>query len=293
VNTEYLKNIKDVNLEVLPFNIRKQFEMLKFKFDIARGGAYLTKNVFRNIYCEILFVYSPKELDKRILFNENIQKSISEYEDGYFDAFYEPNLLIGITGVENQVFEVFSGVHMQFEKINNPSLLYMKQSPHAYNKLHFLQKNLYDYGREVGHFIHCWAIILNNPILFEAIFDKYYNPASINGLKSKPEFEKEYFKVGLLLAENKLYKKTIELKGIKMTIYVYNDLEFESVNKLAIHSGLTRQYINDTFNNIDSNHNIYNNVKFMKNIISYCEKESILPADDFLKKLSELEAKAV
>lgn len=108
-------------------------------------------------------------------------------------------------------------------------------------------------------------------------------------LPSGPPFEKEqdkmYFKVGLLFAEKKIYSKIVVINNYKTTKYYYEKEVFDSISKLSKHLNLTRQYINDSFNNNNnSNHNIFKKHDQLKNIVDYCNINAIPLDNEFLNK---------
>lgn len=107
-------------------------------------------------------------------------------------------------------------------------------------------------------------------------------------LPSGPPFENEqdkmYFKVGLLFAEKKIYSKIVVINNYKTTKYYYEKEVFDSINKLSKHLDLTRQFINDSFNDANTNHNIFKNLKQLKNIVDYCNNNAITIDIEFLNK---------
>lgn len=96
------------------------------------------------------------------------------------------------------------------------------------------------------------------------------------------------FKVLLLFAENKIYSKVITIENIKATMYYYLEQEFENPNQLANHLKLSRQYINDTFKNSDTNHNLYKSKVNMINVYNHCKENDIYTNESFSKKYSDL-----
>lgn len=100
----------------------------------------------------------------------------------------------------------------------------------------------------------------------------------------KPETEKMYFKIGLLFAENKIYRI------LNNGTYEYYHLEkkFKSVNALHKHLGYTRKYIDDTFKELKTPHNIYSKLRYMKNIVDYCNKNEIQIHLEFSNKYDAL-----
>ncbi|WP_395044280.1 hypothetical protein [Flavobacterium sp.] len=127
----------------------------------------------------------------------------------------------------------------------------------------------------------------------ELVFNKINKqPQQINNSKNKIDYNQElnkaYFKVGLMFAKNEIYSKVVTIENIKSTKYYHNNNEFPNINQLAKHLGLTRQYINDSFNNSSSHHNIFNNKNKLKMIIGYCKERSIDINKDFLDKYALL-----
>ncbi len=119
--------------------------------------------------------------------------------------------------------------------------------------------------------------------LSEVLIENKTTPTNPNENK-KPETEKMYFKIGLLFAENKIYRI------LNNGTYEYYHLEkkFKSVNALHKHLGLTRKYIDDTFKELKTPHNIYKNLKYMRNIVDYCNKNEIQIHLEFSNKYTTL-----
>ena len=67
------------------------------------------------------------------------------------------------------------------------------------------------------------------------------------------------------------YRKMIIVGAFE---YYFENECFDSVNKLSKKLKLSRQYINDTFNDSNSKHNLYNLTK-MKTVIDYCNSNQI------------------
>jgi hypothetical protein len=128
---------------------------------------------------------------------------------------------------------------------------------------------------------------------FEKVLNKKPKPDTAqNQNPTEIEKDKMYFKIGLLFAENKIYKKIVQIEKFKTTKYYYLETEFSSVNSLAKHLKLTRQYISETFNNNDkTSKNIYSNLRQMNNIIEYCKNKNIDIHKDFLENFNKLNQK--
>lgn len=102
------------------------------------------------------------------------------------------------------------------------------------------------------------------------------------------ELNKMYFKVGLLFAQKKIFSKIVTINNVKTTQYYYENEIFDNINQLSKHLKLTRQYINDSFKDAETNHNIFKNLKQLKTIIDYCNEKAISIDKDFLLKYSTL-----
>ena len=98
------------------------------------------------------------------------------------------------------------------------------------------------------------------------------------------EQNKMYFKVGLLFAEKKIYSKIVIVDDFKTTKYYYENEVFDNPSQLSKRLNLTRQFINDSFNGANSKHNIFKNIKQLKNIVDYCNKNTITIDPGFLNK---------
>lgn len=108
------------------------------------------------------------------------------------------------------------------------------------------------------------------------------NLSELTNSKTKHEkiLEGIPFKIGLLFAKKEIYRKT-NSSGI--VSYFHLTEEFESISKLSKHLKLTRQYINDTFSESNTNHNLYNEKK-MKIVIDYCNENKITIHQDYQDK---------
>ena len=108
--------------------------------------------------------------------------------------------------------------------------------------------------------------------------------------KAVPENEqnKIYFKLGLLFAQKKIFSKITTVNGIKTTKYHYENEVFDNPNQLSKRLNLGHQYINDSFKDANTNHNIFNNLKQLKMIVDYCNKNAITIDVEFLDKYTTL-----
>lgn len=280
MRTEYLKSLDKINLSLVPVSMLNEYKTIEFQFDI-KNSTYFSQNVFNNLDTDIYYVLNERELNKRLSFNENLKSSEDDYIDGFCDGFYNPDFPLDAQSEEEKIFEVFSMVYKKLNSINKPSILYFKKSVNAYNQLCFLQYHFGEYGEEVGRYIKSWTIILNNINLFENIFDKYFGNQK---LKEKNIFDGVPFKVGLLFAKKEIFRKANQ---IGIFDYYHFQIKFDSVKKLSEHLKLTRQYINDTFNESDTNHNLYN-TKQMKIVIDYCNENKITIHQDYQNKFDVL-----
>lgn len=141
--------------------------------------------------------------------------------------------------------------------------------------------------------------------------DKVYNPKSISksydlfkkivtskirNFKTEtptvpaPENEqnKMYFQVGLLFAKKEIYKNVVHIDGYNKVNYHFKDEVFDNPSQLSKRLLLTRQFINDSFTGAKTKHNIFNNLRQLKNIIDYCNKNEIVIDAEFLNKYTTL-----
>ena len=102
------------------------------------------------------------------------------------------------------------------------------------------------------------------------------------------EQNKMYFKVGLLFAKKEIYKNVVRIDGYNKVNYHFKDEVFDNPNQLSKRLLLTRQFINDSFTGAKTKHNIFNNLKQLKNIIDYCNKNEIVIDSEFLNKYTTL-----
>jgi hypothetical protein len=282
MNTEYLKNISDINIDVLPKIIKEEYEKIRLKFNIDTMGVYYSQYFFSNYKILNIYCLNTNETNRRIKFNNNLDLAKNHYVDGFIAGYFDQNIFVGIENKEDQIFEIFQGIYKKFDKIQKSSILEFKKNITHYSDVFFIENQFYEYGFTVGKFINYWTIILNNVNHFESIFTKYFEIT-----KTKEE-DKMYFKVGLLFARKKIFSKIVTVNDIKTTKYYYDNEIFDNPHQLSKHLELTRQYINDSFTGANTNHNIFNNIKQLKNIIDYCHENAITIDESFLTKYSTL-----
>lgn len=224
MNIEYLRNIEDINFDLLPSAIKNEFEKIKNEFYI-KEGIYYSKFIFNNIYTETTLCLNIEELDKRIKFNQDIKDTITNpefgYEGGCFEGYLDSHDFINLLKEEEyQILEIFQGIYNKLPTIQNNDLLQLKENiPRHYN-IDTLQFKFHNYGIEVGRFINYWTIILNNTNRFEDIFKKYYeveiitNPSVLIPLSAEPKLKHEntFSNNGFILFEY-LLDNHIRLKG--------------------------------------------------------------------------------
>jgi hypothetical protein len=183
-----VKYLLNVNEAILPNSIKKEFHKIRFEF---RGGHNNTCTItppFSNLYkshTRGLLFENEDDVDEDYIFvkltNEKLSLFIKEYHKG-FKSGYENNEYLNTDFNDNsdnkiKINRVFTEVYEKFNELK----FYLPEIPKSYLqgfpndgflciKFHF-----YEFGIEVGTFVKCWDIILNNTYLFEEIFDKYYN----------------------------------------------------------------------------------------------------------------------
>ena len=96
------------------------------------------------------------------------------------------------------------------------------------------------------------------------------------------------FKVGLLFAQRKIFSKKTTINGITETNYFYENETFVNPNQLSKRLGLSRQYINDSFTDAETKHNIFKSLRYLKSVIDYCTKNEITIDEEFINKYSTL-----
>jgi hypothetical protein len=279
VNIENLESDYDLNFALLPTAMVSEYNKIRYKFDIDRAGTYYIRNVFDNLKATI-----PEDAEepRRALlktFNRDIENGWLDYALGFDEGYDEADLLSVILSEEDKVFKIFSRVYgNRFDILAKPHLLQFKRYPQSskYGGEVFLSKQLYQYGVEVGKFIKAWRIILNNSRIFEGIFAKHL-------CKTVNESEKisEPVQISILFATKEIYRVRTE-PGVFQ--FYYKDISFSSVNKLAKHVGRSRQYINESFSDNDSNKNIFRNIKYMDAAIQHCEENGLEVDPEFKEK---------
>lgn len=228
-----VKYLLNVNEAILPNSIKKEFHKIRFEF---RGGHNNTCTItppFSNLYEShtrgLLFENENDEDDDYIfvkLTNEKLSLFIKEYHKG-FKSGYENNECLNTDFNDNsdnkiKINRVFTEVYEKFNELK----FYLPEIPKSYLqgfpndgflciKLHF-----YEFGIEVGTFVKCWDIILNNSYLFEKIFDKHYNQQPSDN-ESKDIEVKENMQPKPSDKEDKNIKKKEKMKVIAL-LYYYN-----------------------------------------------------------------------
>ncbi|WPR72497.1 hypothetical protein SLW70_04985 [Flavobacterium sp. NG2] len=109
---------------------------------------------------------------------------------------------------------------------------------------------------------------------------------NLNSLIIKKTIDTETipFKVGLLLAKDQIKREVDKSKGYHITKYFYDEKEFKNPTQLAKYLDLSRQYVNDSLNDIESKHNIFRSEKTLQNVYDYCTLENIQMSPYFLEK---------
>jgi hypothetical protein len=279
VNIQNLESDYNLNFALLPSAIVSEYNKVRYKFDIDRSGTYYIRNVFDNIKATIS---DDEDESRRALleaFNRDIDDAWSDYALGFDYALDKVDLFSGISSEEDQIFKIFSLVYgNRFDILAKPNLLQFKRYPQSskYGGIDFLSKHLYLYGTEVGKFTKAWRIILNNSRIFEPIFVKH-----IVGVNETVKKITVPVQVAILFAKMEIYRVQIS-PGVSE--YHHQGNSFLSVNKLAKHLNISRQYINESFNDTNSNKNIFRNLKYMDAAIRHCKENGFEVDSVFMGK---------
>ena len=67
-----------------------------------------------------------------------------------------------------------------------------------------------------------------------------------------------------------------------------NEKEFPNPSQLSKYLNLSRQYIDESFKDLSTNHNIFKSFKTMKNVHDYCTEKQIQMSEDFIQKYNSL-----
>lgn len=251
MNIEYFEDLDKINLNLLPATIEREYNKIRFQFDTDFMGTYFSRNAFNNLYADIYYVFSEKELTKRQLFNENLRNSKDAYREGFTDGSYNINIFKGIPKEKDQIFKVFGMVYKKLDSIDKPSILQFKKNIDIYNKLDFLQHHLSEYGEDVGRFIFGWTIILNNINLFEKIFDEKLG-AKTSHSSEEPTKNNQYKpptppeKTQTILSDLITHEKSVEIvksikiqyknikgKRLKLLLLAFQELELLPKERIA------------------------------------------------------------
>jgi len=173
-----VKYLMNVNEDALPYSIKKEFKKIFLEF---RGGyndtfsiiaennklskLHLKGYLFENEDDEDTFVKLTNE--KLSLFKKEYHKGCSEGY-GIYNTFLN-EMPFNDNDNKIRINRVFAGVHEKFNTLEN-HFIELDKNSFLCIKLHF-----FEFGVQVGSFLKCWDIILNNSYLFEEIFNKYYN----------------------------------------------------------------------------------------------------------------------
>ena len=188
-----VKYLLNVNEAILPSTIKKEFNKIRFEFRGGHDNTFTITSPFSNLHefhIKGLLFENEDDEDYENIFvkitNEKLSLFTKEYHKG-FKSGYENNEYLNIDFKDNsdnkiKINRVFTEVYEKFNELK----FYLPEIPKSYLqgfptdgflcvKLHF-----YEHGFEVGTFIKCWDIILNNSYLFKEIFDNHYNQELAN-----------------------------------------------------------------------------------------------------------------
>lgn len=223
-----VKQLMNVNESALPKAIRREFNKIYLEF---RGG--------HNDTCTIIKPYSflTNEQRKGQLFENEINEEVfvllsdekfTEYWEAYhkgfkkgyseFDGFLT-NLPFNDSDNKTRINRVFNGICNKFNRLH-PLSIQIENNGYLIIKSH-----LQEFGFEVGTFIKCWDIILNNHNLFEEIFDLHYiKKEVIKVVNSEPE--------PLDLSNTKAVEKIIYLNELGIIDFLKTKPEFTTSTNL-------------------------------------------------------------
>jgi len=106
--------------------------------------------------------------------------------------------------------------------------------------------------------------------------------------QSKTILDTVPFKVGLLFAKGQIYRKNLKQDFKYYYLENGNEKEFPNPSQLAKYLNLTRQYIDESFKDLNKTHNIFKSSKTMKNVYDYCIEKQIQMSEDFIQKYNSL-----
>jgi hypothetical protein len=176
MEVKYLLNVND---DILPASIKNEFNKIRLEFRGGNNNTNVIIPAFRKLHelhskgllfeNEVDGDYDDKFVE---LTNEKLSLFTKEYHKGFKEG-YDNNSYLNIDFVDNsdnkiKINRVFTEVYEKFHKLEF-YLINIENTGFLCTKLHF-----YEFGHEVGIFIKCWDIILNNYFLFEEIFNKHY-----------------------------------------------------------------------------------------------------------------------
>lgn len=197
-----IEGFHTINLSVVPNVILNQYiENADFNlslFHVTENNTpslekiikYFSKNDYPEKYVEFYYLESNfanlknKITTGKYLFfdeNENLTSALKSYNDGFLKGYENLNeKIINSTEIFNQksdlAFHIFSIIHNN--KYDNGFIgnEFEEKNIDYKNRPQFVQNSdFYEYGLKGGEFYKSWFLILKNPLVFEAIFEKYYS----------------------------------------------------------------------------------------------------------------------
>tara|TARA_R110002126_G_scaffold77796_3_gene194052 strand:+ start:125340 stop:126248 length:909 start_codon:yes stop_codon:yes gene_type:complete len=204
---------EDINIHTIPENIKEYFYQLTFlNGELCEIKPFSSSHSYNNIEFYLLernhielkrYLEQKKIIDETntILDIETIAPYLVEYGKGFHKGYseYESTLKTdkSIFTISNKetAYQIFSKIHSftpehnggQLPSLYIANLFELIESENNINKkVHFTAtfKDYFSLGKDGGEFYKAWEIILQNPTIFEDIFNKHFQ-------KSEPKEEKQ------------------------------------------------------------------------------------------------------
>jgi hypothetical protein len=228
---------------------------------------------------------------------ESIEPYLKKYAIGFNEAYFSyqkalesHNSIFNLSSKE-MAYKIFlracgknikNGNFLDMIPISKIRFYEEKAYPISEHRL-IVSSEIYKKGLETGEFYKAWEIILNNPNLFESIFEENLNCLVVkdkarskhkNIIEDKDE-KKIWFQVGLLFANGAMDELIIKFD--------------RNASKIAEHlnNSSYNKYILATMNNYTQSNkdkNIYYNKNKVSKIIKYCKINNIKVTEKFIKQ---------
>ncbi|HEX8270296.1 MAG TPA: hypothetical protein VF581_10435 [Flavobacterium sp.] len=281
MKTKNLIEIADIDMERIPAVIRHQFDLIKGRYRTSSTTQVVFfDEAFTAMYCNIadfvMFEQHQEYEDTKKLYNETIREKLYHYDNG-FGAVGLDDIMDLNQEEREQICHIFSQVFNKSNKIITPGITRVKERLRLHNRnFKWIGQFINEYGHEVGVYMLCWKIVLNNPSLFLTLFRRetiklYERPPIANKKKI------DQFTLACYFAEGRiLYNKTTRQ-------CILDGVTFTNCTAVAKVINAWEGYVLDTCNDGESgSKNLYRNLKLMTRVYDHMDGQV---AQVFLEKI--------